>query len=91
MAAVVRPYPRAVAGESLRLAFDLRSRVFEFTFRDDPAVTAATEIFLPRLHYGGGCRVEVSDGTAEVDCGAQLVTYRHAAPNSVHWVRITAG
>jgi len=89
--AVVRPYPRAVAGQPLRLAFDLRSRMFEFSFRDDPAVTAATEIFLPRLHYGAGCRVEVSDGTAEVDREGQLVIYRHAAPDRVHWVRISPG
>lgn len=89
--AIVRPYPRAVPGEPVRIAFDLQRRIFEFAFRDDPAVTAPTDIFLPRLHYARGCRVEVSDGTVEVDLAGQRVTYRHAAPGRVHRVRISPG
>lgn len=89
--AIVRPYPRAVAGELLRLTFDLRRRLFEFEFRHDPAVTAPTEIFLPELQYGDGCRVEVSDGTFEIDRPRQKLTYRHDTERREHWVRIEAG
>lgn len=91
--AIVRPYPRAVAGEPLRLTFDLRHRVFEFKFRHDPAVTEPTEIFVPELQYPRGYRVEVSDGTFEIDRSRQRVTYRHGsegrgAGRDEHWVRI---
>lgn len=86
--AVVRPYPRAVAGESLRMAFDIRRRVFEFEFRHDPAITAATEIFVPEFQYGDGYHVEVSDGTCERDPARQLLIYRHDSGRREHWLRI---
>jgi len=79
LAAVVRPYPRAIAGEPLWLSFDMRRRVFEFAFRHDPAVTVPTEIFVPHLQYRQGFQVEVSDGVVEVDRPRQLVIYRHVA------------
>mgnify|MGYP000885897098 CR=1 FL=1 len=87
--AIVRPYGRAIAGEPLRLSFDMRRRVFEFEFRHDPAVTCPTEIFVPHLQYGQGFRVEVSDGSVEIDRPRQLVIYRHDAGLGEHWVRIT--
>jgi len=92
--AVVRPYPRAIAGVPLRLSFDVKRRVFEFEFRHDPALTAPTEIFVPRLQYGQGFRVEVSDGSVEIDLPRQLVIYRHDAEHrgakpGEHWMRIT--
>ncbi len=87
--AVARPYPRAVAGQPLRLSFDLRRRVFEFEFRHDPSVTAATEVFVPEFQYPHGCRVEVSDGTAEIDRPRQTVVYRHGMERREHWLRIT--
>jgi hypothetical protein len=86
--AVVRPYARKVAGEPLRMAFDLKRGLFEFAFRHDPAVRAPTEIFVPNLQYPEGCEVEVSDGEAEVDRAAQILIYRHSLDRAVHWIRV---
>jgi hypothetical protein len=86
--AVVRPYARAVAGEPLSMSFDLRERVFEFTFRHDPAVKAPTEFFIPNYQYPQGCAVEVSDGSYELDMTRQTMVYHHAPEHAVHRVRV---
>jgi len=84
--AVVRPYACRIAGEPLRMTFDVKRRIFEFEFRHDPAVTAPTEIFVPNYQYPDGYVVEVSDGTYRVDRLAQTVIYRHSAERAVHHV-----
>lgn len=86
--AVVRPYVRATAGEPLHMRFDVKTRAFEFEFRHDGAVSAPTEIFLPTYQYPDGCRVEVSDGTYEVDGETQTLTYRHSSERKVHRIEI---
>ena len=86
--AVVRPYPRAVAGEPLRMGFDIRRGIFELEFRHDPRVTAPTEIFVPNYQYPNGYEVEVSDGTYEVDRAGQMLTYRRGDERDVHLVRV---
>ena len=86
--AVVRPYPRAVAGEPLRMDFDIRRGIFEIEFRHDPRVTAPTEIFVPNYQYPNGYEVEVSDGTYEVDRAGQMLTYRRGDERDVHLVRV---
>ncbi len=88
--AVVRPYARATAGEPLRMSFDLRSKTFEFVFRHDPAVSAPTEIFVPRLQYPRGCRVSVSDGAYEFQPETQTLLYHHSPANAVHAIRISS-
>jgi len=82
--ACVRPYARCTAGEPLRMSFDLRSRTFELEFRHDPAVTAPTEIFLPRLHYPHGGVVQVSDGEYELREAEQMLIYRHSPAQTLH-------
>ncbi len=87
--AVVRPYPLAVAGEPLRMAFDLKRRTFTFEFRHDPQVVAPTEIFVPALQYPDGYRVAVSDGTFEQDRGRQRLIYRHGLERRQHVITIS--
>jgi hypothetical protein len=86
--AAVRPYARKVAGEPLRMAFDIERRTFDFEFRHDPAVNAPTEIFVPGYQYPDGYAVEVSDGTYEVDRGSQTLLYRHGTGRAVHHVHV---
>ena len=88
LAAAVRPYPRAVAGEPLSLHFSASERVFEFAFRHDPAVKAPTECFIPNLQYPDGYAVEVSDGEYTVDRETQTLTYRHDPARAEHWLRV---
>jgi hypothetical protein len=87
--AVARPYARAVAGEPLRMRFDRRRRVFEFAFRHDPDVSAPTEIFVPAFQYPNGYRVEVSDGSFEMDPSALTLSYRHGRQRETHELRIS--
>jgi hypothetical protein len=86
--AAVRPYPRATAGEPLRMAFDIKRRLFTVEFRHDPQVTASTEVFIPNLHYPQGYKVEVSDGTYEINREKQTLIYRHSVERGEHTVRI---
>nr|MDQ2996264.1 cellulase family glycosylhydrolase [Chloroflexota bacterium] len=87
LAAVVRPYPRATAGVPLRMRFDQRRRVFEYTFRHDPAVTAPTELFMPNVQYPHGYQVTVSDGTYAIDHAAQILRYEPGAARATHTIR----
>jgi hypothetical protein len=87
--ALVRPYPRAVAGEITRFSFDIGSRVFELEFRHDPAVDKPTEIFIPDYQYPGGYDVKLSDGSSVRDANRQLLVYTHATAREAHMVRVT--
>ena len=86
--AVVRPYPRAVAGEPQCMAFDIQKKTFFFEFRHDDGVEAPTEIFVPDYQYPGGYRVEVSDGTFEIDEVSQTFVYHHSASRDTHTIRL---
>ncbi|HPH96569.1 MAG TPA: cellulase family glycosylhydrolase [Anaerolineaceae bacterium] len=88
LAAAVRPYPRATAGEPLRMAFYMASGLFEFEFRHDPAISAPTELFLPKLQYPRGVKVEISDGSASYDPETQLLTYQHTSERPTHRIRV---
>ncbi len=88
--AVVRPYARAVAGEPLRMAFDLKHKIFTFVFRHDAEVTAPTELFVPNYQYPRGYIVEVSDGTFEIDREQQVLRYHHTSECDIHTIRLTS-
>jgi endoglycosylceramidase len=70
--ALVRPYPRAVAGTPVRWGFDPDSRVFELVYRTLApggaalSPSAETEVFVPRRHYSRGYCATVT--------GAQVVS-----------------
>ena len=59
-------------------------------FRHDLKVTAPTEFFLPAFQYPKGCRVDVSDGSFELDPAAQLLVYRHTQDREIHRMRVMA-
>jgi hypothetical protein len=85
---VVRPYPMATAGTPLSLSFDYKSHVFQYTFRHDPQITAPTILFVPNLHYLQGYRVEVSDGSYEINREEQLLVFRHTLARDEHSLTI---
>ncbi len=86
--AIVRPYARKIAGEPLRMSFDLESKTFELEFRHDPAATGPTEIFVPDYQYPNGYTVEVSDGTHHMDTNAMTLCVMHSDSQPTHTVRI---
>lgn len=64
--AVLRPYPIATAGEPLSLSFDIRTKIFEYTFKPHPEITAPTELYVPRYQYPNGFLVEAPHGKLEI-------------------------
>ncbi len=86
--AVVRPYPRAIAGVPLRMSFDLKRCEFELEFKHDPAVNAPTELYVPDLQYPHGYRIEVSDGVYETKQDSQAVLYWHSRESRLHKIKI---
>ena len=86
--AVLRPYAAKIAGIPKRMAFDMHSREFEFSFRHDPAVCAPTEIHVPEFQYPNGYTVRVSDGDYERNVEQQTLIYRHGTDSNLHHIRI---
>lgn len=86
--AVIRPYPKAIAGELLSLNFDILTGSFEFSFRHDAAVVAPTLVYLPAFHYGADPQVEVSDGRFEWNPGAQELQYWPGSDREIHRIRV---
>jgi hypothetical protein len=86
--AIVRPYARKIAGEPLKMRFELETKTFELEFRHDPAVNAPTEIFVPDYQYPNGYVVELSDGMYTKDNDALTLTVRHSTAQPVHTLRI---
>jgi hypothetical protein len=70
------------------MSFDIRRRVFEFSFRHDPKVTEPSLIFVPDYQYPQGYRVEVTDGSYEVRSGEQILSYRHSTEREMHTIRV---
>lgn len=78
--ALVRPYPRAVAGTPVEWSYDEASRTFELVYLTAPARglpllarDAETEVFVPRRHYPRGYSIEVSGAKVVSRPGAPLV------------------
>jgi endoglycosylceramidase len=61
--AMVRPYPRAVAGEAPAYRYDAASKAFTLKFK--PAADGVTEIVVPARAYPGGYRVTASAGCVD--------------------------
>jgi hypothetical protein len=87
--AVVRPYPSAVAGEPLSMAFDTQKKIFFFEFRHDPEIEAPTEIFVPNYQYPEGYTVEVSDGSYETNPTSQTFVYHYSPSRETHTIHFT--
>jgi endoglycosylceramidase len=81
LAVDVRPYPRLVAGTPTRYGFDPNSKRFEARFDTTlPGGRAAgrleSEVFVPRLHYGGAYRVAIRGAEITGGLGTQLIRLR---------------
>jgi hypothetical protein len=84
--AAVRPCALKIAGEPLRMSFDIKRRVFEFEFRHDASIQAPTEIFVPGYQYPEGYTVKVTGGTYDMDLEKQRLIYYPADGPGVHTI-----
>ena len=81
LAAVVRPYPRVVAGTPTSFSFDPETKRFEASFSTRlpdgrRARRRLSEIYVPRLHYGRSYRVEVKGARVRRGLGTQRLELR---------------
>jgi hypothetical protein len=88
LAGIVRPYAQRIAGEPLRMTFDLERQMFELKYRVDPAMIAPTEIFVPELQYPDGVTIELTDGRYKYDRAAQMIEVWHTPNQTTQTVRI---
>ena len=89
LSALLRPWPRATAGQPLRMVFDRRRRLLRYEFRHDPAVCTPTEIYVPRWQFPSGFEVRASDGSWEARSEEQLLLFRHDTQVPDHWIEIS--
>jgi hypothetical protein len=68
-----RPTLRSAAGRPVSQSFDPASGVYELEVESDPALAAPTEVYVPRIQYPRGPRVEVNAGHVRLDAAAQLL------------------
>jgi hypothetical protein len=91
VAGFCRPYVRRTSGKLLSMAFDREAARFEARIKGDPVALAATEIYLPRLHFGTSPAIQVR-GTEAIVCydpKAQIATIE-ATRAEVYTVTIAA-
>ena len=63
--ALVRPYPRRVAGIPRSFSYDPGAREFRMAFDPSPSATLPTEIYVPAArHYAGGWSLSGCDEAA---------------------------
>jgi len=70
-----RPYVQYAAGQPTRMSFDVATAAFDLEIESDPAVTAPTVIYAPRLHYPEGVQAIVSSGSVIHDAASQTVAW----------------
>lgn len=86
--AALRPYPQKVAGEPVNMAFDIRKKTFEFSFRHRTEIAAPTEIFVPSYQYPDGYQVRISDGVYQPGNEDQILIYQHSSEQEMHTIQI---
>ena len=66
---LVRPYPRAIAGEPIGWEYDPETRLFSLSFDEKPGVEGPTEIYVPAgRFYADGWKLSVSDPDGRWRC-----------------------
>ncbi len=91
---LVRPYPRAIAGEPIAFSFDHHSKVFTLEYREKQGVTGPTEIHVPGRHYPDGWEIISSDDEGswhyEWDSVREILKVTANPQQQIHRIRIIA-
>jgi hypothetical protein len=73
--AVVRPYPKAIAGELLSYHYDYKKEELTVVFNADAKIDAPSEIHLPHYIYNNKFNVEFTDGDLSYDKENAILMY----------------
>lgn len=73
--AAIRPYAYKVAGEPIEYFFDMNAGVFHLKFNGTKTISAPTEVFIPKYHFGKGFEVLHSPGKLEFDKENDLLLF----------------
>ncbi len=71
-----RPHFVAVAGTPLAMSFSLKRKTFQFEFYANPNIDAPTILYIPKVHYPEGYRVDPPNLLIEETDNPQLVALR---------------
>ena len=87
VAALVRPYPRAIAGESIASSFDVVKRTYTLTFA--PSSRGVSEVSLPSRAFPKGYDVALEGGCFDTSRPGTLLVQSDEGAKSVN-VRVTS-
>jgi len=87
LAALIRPWPRRLAGEPLAMKFNIKTRDFVFSLRYTGG-RGPTEIYVPASQYPQGYVIHISGGSFSVDSASQLVLWEHDSSRERHTIKI---
>jgi endoglycosylceramidase len=79
--AVVRPFPRAVAGEAPAFHYDAATRAFSLSYTS--TAEGVTEISVPARAYPSGYRVELAQGCVDASREGVLLVRAGAGANEI--------
>jgi hypothetical protein len=85
--AVVRPFPLKTSGIPISVKFDFRNGAFHYSYKTLEINSHVTEIFIPRIQYPFGIKVEVSDGSHNFDKKTGILSY-FAGDLKTHDIRV---
>jgi endoglycosylceramidase len=85
--AIVRPFPRAVAGDGVVFSYEAGSRAM--ALRYTPAASGVTEIAIPERAYPAGYSVSITGGCVDRSVAGTLLVQADAGAGSVE-VKVTA-
>ena len=81
--AVIRPFARAVAGESIASSFDATSRAFALAYTPSAGATHVSEVSLPARAYPSGFDVALTGGCFDASQSNRILVQADDAATSV--------
>ncbi|OUS03780.1 hypothetical protein A9Q81_06510 [Gammaproteobacteria bacterium 42_54_T18] len=91
---LVRPYPRAIAGQPIAFSFDFDTKIFSLEFAEKDGVIGPTEIHLPDRHYPNGWRISSSDPQGrwsyDWDAHRQILSLTSDPEMATHFITVSS-
>jgi len=76
------------SGIPLKMEFNYKEKIFYFEFDGDPAISAPTIIFVPKIQFPDGYEVKISEGELKINKDKQMI-FIMIKNDGIHTVKIT--